>query len=285
MPRPSIRPITRTDVDAVVGLLRSEHMAALSEERVRAIVLHDWAVDRPNYGFLLEADGRVVGCILGAYSIRQIRGRLERFCNLGTWYVEPGFRGYSLPLSWALNQQPGYTLTSLTPNPTSEALFRRGRYNVLASECHLFVPGRGARGTRAFGARVTGNARTIERALDPIDLQILRDHRPYQCRHFLMTVRGEDSYLYVVTRRWKFSPRVPVTEILYASNKALATRFFERLKIGILLRDRSLVLGTERRLLGEDCPVGHVMPRPRFYRSDTLDASDIDNLYSEAVLV
>jgi acetoacetyl-CoA synthetase len=292
MSRPIIRPITRDDVDAVVDLLRREHWAELPVERARAIVLHDWPVERPNYGFLLESDGRVVGCIVAAFSERQIRGRTERFCNIGTWYVEPEYRAHSLPLSWKLGALKGYTFTALTANPTSEALFRRGGYRVLASDYHMFLPGQGARGTRAFGTRafgasVVGGARAVEPELDPADRQILRDHLPYACNHFLLTARGEDRYAYVVTKRWKYWHRdlVPVSEILYVSDKALAARHFERLKLGILLRDRSLVLATERRFLGDDAPLGKVVVRPRFFRSETLEAADIDNLYSEAVLL
>jgi acetoacetyl-CoA synthetase len=288
MSRPTIRPITRADVDAVVTLLRKEHWSEMSEERARAIVLHDWKVDRPHYGFLLETeDRRVVGAILGAFSERQIRGRLERFCNIGTWYVEPEFRAHSLPLSWKLGALKGYTFTALTPNATSEVLFRRGPYSVLAEDYHMYVPGQGGRGTRAFGASVTGDVDAIRRELEPADRQILDDHRAWDVRHFLLTARGEARYSYVVTRRWKYWRRdlVPVSEMLYVSDKSLAARHFERLKLGILLRDRSLVLASERRFLGEAAPMGHVVRRPRFFRSETLEASDIDNLYSEAVLL
>jgi hypothetical protein len=287
MSRPNIRPILRDDVEAVVDLLHTTHMQALSREHVRRIVLHDWSVERPNYGYLLATDERVVGCILAAYSERSIHGRRERFCNVGTWYVDPEFRSFSLPLSWKLSALQGYTMTALTPNPTSKAAFTRSRYRTLADECHLYVPGVAGRGRWGLRARVTGDVRAIERELDPVDRQILRDHRHWPVRHFLLTVRGEPDYAYVVTRRWKYWKRdlVPVSEILYVSNKPLAARYFESLKLGILLRDRSLVLGVERRLLGDEVSAGHPMPRLRFFRSDTLEAHDVDNLYSEAVLL
>jgi hypothetical protein len=206
---------------------------------------------------------------------------------VGTWYVEPEFRSYSLPLSWKLGALQGYTMTALTPNPTSKASFARSRYTTLEDMCHLYMPGVGGRGRWSLGVRVTGNVRAIEPELDPVDRQILRDHLPFPVRHFLLTVRGRSEYAYIVTRRWRYWKRdlVPVSEVLYASNKPLAARYFESLKLNILLRDRSLVLGVERRLLGNDIPVGHLFPRLRFFRSETLDAEDVDNLYSEAVFL
>ena len=288
MSGPTLRPITRADVDAVVTLLQGSHMASMPVARIRQIVLHDWPVDRPDYGLLLEAEGRVVGCILAVYSERTIRGRRERFCNVGTWFVEPAFRSHSLRLSWKLSELQGYTLTAFTPNPTSEALFRRSKYKLLTEGLHLYAPGQGARGTRLLGVRVTGDVDAIERELDERDRRILRDHRPFACRHFLLTARGESGYAYVVTKRWKVwrDGRIPVTELLHVSDPSLAIRCFERLKLGILLRDRSVFLGVDRRLLGEEAPVGRPLARrPRFFRSDTLGPSDVDDLYSEVVLL
>lgn len=287
--KPVIRPITRTDVDAVAALLHGRHMANLSAERVRAIVLHDWPVDRPNYGYLLEAEGRAVGCILAAYSERQIRGRAERFCNIGTWYVEPQFRNYSLPLSWKFRELWGrYTMTALTANETSRAGFERARYQTLAEGYDLYLPGQRAANTRLTGARVLGGADAVAPELDPADRRILDDHRPYGLGHFLLTARGEPGYAYVVTRRTRIWRRelVPASEILYVSNRELARRYFERLMLGVLWGERSLVLASERRFLGEDPPAGRrTVPRLRFFRSETLGAADVDNLYSEAVLL
>ena len=56
-----------------------------------------------------------------------------------------------------------------------------------------------------------------------------------------------DGVAYVVTKRWKVwrDGRIPVTELLYVSDPSLAVRCFERLKLGILLRDRSAFLGVD----------------------------------------
>ena len=59
--KPVIRPITRAAGDAVVALLHAQQMANLSVDHIRRIVLPDWQVYRPNYGYLLEADARLVG--------------------------------------------------------------------------------------------------------------------------------------------------------------------------------------------------------------------------------
>ena len=51
-----------------------------------------WKVDAPNHGFMLRDGQRVVGAYLAFYSERLIAGRMERFCNLGAWYVLPEYR-------------------------------------------------------------------------------------------------------------------------------------------------------------------------------------------------
>jgi predicted N-acetyltransferase YhbS len=289
MNKPEFRPILRADVDSVVALLRAEFLSNLTVEHVTQLVLHDWPLERPNYGYMMVDNGRIVGCILAVYSEREIKGRAEWFCNLGTWYVEPAFRAYGIALTLEFRKQHRpTTYTALTPNPVSQASFRRFGYKTLADEYHVFMPGRRAPGSRMFGARVIGDPDAIEPELDAVDRRILRDHRPFGLGHFLLQARGEVGYTYVVTRRQqtrRLGGRAYLSEILYASNKQLAVRYFERLKLGIMLRDRSVAVAAERRLLGDDAPTGVAIPRPRFYRSETVDASEIDNLYSEIVLL
>jgi hypothetical protein len=289
MIKPTIRAIELADIPAVARLLHRRFMADVPVATIERVIRHDWPVERPNYGYLMEANGTPVGCILAAYSEREVRGRREFFCNVGTWYVEPAYRAFSLALSTKLlKQERPCTFTALTPNPTSQSVFPRFNYQVLSPGFDVYLPGaRWARGWRT-GVRLVNDVEQIARELEPPQRRILEDHRPYAVRHFLLQRRGSARHAYIVTRRRKFhrlGGRVPVTELMYVSDKELAVRHFEWLMLGILAHDRSLALAADRRLLGADAPTGMHVPRPRFFRSPTLGADDIDNLYSEVVLL
>lgn len=64
--------------------------------------------EAPNHGFLLRANGRVVGAYPAIYSTRLIGGRLEHFCNLAVWCVSPEYRSHSVRmLRTILGQEVG----------------------------------------------------------------------------------------------------------------------------------------------------------------------------------
>jgi hypothetical protein len=280
------------DVPAVVRMLRAEFLRHLPEERVTRILALDFGVPRPNIGYLIEAGGRPVGCLAATYSERTIDGRVERVVNANTWYVEPEYRKSSMLLPRALFGQPGYTFTTLTPNNVTQAVFPRFGFKPLEREFRLYLPGRRAPetpvGLLGSRARVASSARALERELAPPDRRILDDHRPFPCGHFLLTAKGHAGYSYVVTRRrtlQRYGGWIPVSEVLYVSDPALAARHFERLKVAIALRDRSLAVASDPRHLGPEPPSGRAVPRPRLFKSETLRADQVDSLYSEIVLL
>ena len=78
-------------------------------------VSQDWCPSKPNNGFLIRHEGRIVGGIGAIYAERLVRGRTERFCNITSWCVLDAFRAQSMRLAMALTGQPGFHFTDLTP--------------------------------------------------------------------------------------------------------------------------------------------------------------------------
>jgi len=105
----------------------------------------------------------------------------------------------------------------------------------------------------------------------------------YQCGHYLIiSTRG---YSYIVTKRRIFR-KIPYREVLFASDWAIFSDNIEKLKLYILIKERSLSLVSDERFLGTDCPFGiRLTKRLSLYMSSNLSSKDIDNLYSELVLV
>ena len=64
-------------------------------------------VQAPNHGYMLRDGQRVVGALFALYSERLVERRVERFCNMGTWCVLPGYRFRSISLLAALLAQEG----------------------------------------------------------------------------------------------------------------------------------------------------------------------------------
>ena len=107
-----------------------------AEEWARSLDV-PWRVDKPNNGFMLLDDGRLVGAHLAYYSERLIDGRPERFCNLGACCVLPEHRFHSLRLLKALLSQEGYHFTDLSPYGSVIALNERLDFRFLDTSSAL----------------------------------------------------------------------------------------------------------------------------------------------------
>src|SRR3974390_2987104 len=98
--RLGIREIADADLDLVINLLargfprpRRYWEVGLKRLRTRSV-----PHNMPRYGYVLEADGNLVGVILLISSQRRIGDRQHLFSNLSSWYVEPAFRNHATQL-------------------------------------------------------------------------------------------------------------------------------------------------------------------------------------------
>lgn len=111
----------------------------------------------------------------------------------------------------------------------------------------------------------------------------------------LLLEDGPDQAYILVKRRMLYlarlrlpllkSRRVPYSDLLYCSAPALLARHLERVKLAILRRQRTPLLISDVRLLGDYRPRGPTLRQPAFYRSPVFGAGPIDKLYSEVVLL
>ena len=190
----------------------------------------------PNLGFVLESGGRVVGFLGAIYHERFIESRVERFCNLTSWYVQPEFRSHSLALLTALLRQPDYNFVNFTPSDvvssvmtrfgfheldTHKLLFARWPYHKIVNKA-LLAPSnhhalisqlltldkeviskvaesryyRSAIRLRSGSAEFSYRSEEIRPQLSRIEQRLLDDHP--RCCHFLL--RMGKVYLYLITK-------------------------------------------------------------------------------------
>jgi hypothetical protein len=273
-----MRPI----VDADVRRSAAEFLHAHLNSRVSAA---DWAasldvpweVDRPDAGLVLLDGDRVVGAHLAFYSERVIAGRRERFCSLGAWCVLPEYRFHGLRLLKALLAQDGYHFTDLSPSPAVAALNRRLGFRDLdtttALELNLPWPGRGT---------ISSDPARIERTLTGRELELYRDHKAAPVARHLVLQRG-DEWCYVMFRKDR-RKRLPLfATILYVSHPRLFRAMARPLARHLLVRHGAFATLLEAHVVAHRPwpSVELPTPRPRMFRSPSLDAADIDYLYSE----
>ena len=275
-----LSPITDADVAAVAEFLHVNYKDRIPWARSR--LAGPWKVEAPNHGFVLRDGQRIVGAFTAFYSERLVAGKMEPFCDLGTWYVLPEFRFHSIRLIKALLAQDGYHFTALTPNDKVVSIQTRLGFSPLDTSAALIPnlpwptpPGR---------ASISTDPDVIESMLAGRELELYRDHAQALAARHIVLLRGPDS-CYVMYRETKVKG-VPVAVIVHVSNPRLFHHAILPLTRHLLIRHRLLATLAELRIVGPRPPLSFkVTSWPKIYRSDSLEPDQIDDLYSELVCV
>jgi hypothetical protein len=276
-----LSPITDADTAAVAEFLHANHNDRVPWAQSCAVV--PWKVEAPNHGFMLRDGQRVVGTLLALYSERLVAGRVERFCNLGSWCVLPEYRSRSLSLLNVLVTQEGYHFTVLSPDEGSQEILAWFKFRSLDTSAALVpnlpwptVPG---------ATRISADPDVIERTLAGTDLELYHDHVQALAAHHLVLSRGPDS-CYVMYRESRHKGGLVLAVILHVSNPDLFHRALIPLTRHLLVRHGLVATIAELRIIERKPNLSFTLHRrPKMYRSASLESAQIDDLYSELVCV
>ena len=259
----------------------------ISRSQWMSLLTHRWDREDNPMGFVMVADGTIIGFLATIFSQRLIEGRVETFCNLSSWIVrkeaiaKTPSSGIHLVLQ--VVQRRELHLTSLTPVPASLAMGKAVGWKQLEEHVH-FIPDASTFPDREDNRfTITAKQEEIEPVLGPIDRRIFRDHVGYDCHHVLL--HGDDRYCYVVFTR---SGRLGVNHVHYVSDPTLFVEHAASMVRHIAkLNDVDVVAIASRLLDDLALPFGSMRPvegKGPMYRSD-LSRHHIDNLYSELILL
>lgn len=275
-----LSPITSADVPAVARFLTDHLNKRIPPDRWAGALSVPWDVEQPNHGFFLRDEDAVVGAYLAYYSQQPVHGRPERFCNLGAWCVLDGYRHAGVRLLSRLLAQEGYHFTDFSPSGNVVELNRRMKFVDLDTTTDLVanapVP------TRRGAARVTSDPDALLETLSHDELTLYRDHRrAAAAKHLLVSTPRE--HCYVVFRRDTRKRVRAFGSILHVSNPELFRATASQVGGHLMTRHGIPATLVERRIAGGGVRRGRTVthPRPRMFRSSTLDADQVSYLYSE----
>jgi hypothetical protein len=275
-----LAPITSSDVPAVSRFLTGHLNRRIAPDTWAGAVTVPWDVEQPNHGFFLRADGAVVGAYLAYYSLQQVSGRRERFCNLGAWCVRDGYRHHGARLLTRLLAQEGYHFTDFSPSGNVVELNRRLKFVDLDTTTELLV--NAPVPTRPGAVRVTGDPEALLATLTADELEIYRDHRrAAAARHLVVSTPRE--HCYVVFRRDTRKRVRAFGSILHGGNPELFRAAAGQVGGHLMTGHGILATLVERRVSGGPVRRGRTLARsrPKMYRSKTLAADQVAYLYSE----
>jgi hypothetical protein len=283
----SVQPATPAMFDDIHPLLARLN-PAVSRDQWQRLVDYGWRSGDEGIGYVLADRQRIVGFLGTLFSRRTINGRDVRLCNTTNWVVQDEFRGQSFLLFLAVLKLRDCTITNLTSSPKVAAMMAPLGFKPLDTRVRLLFPTPGPPWRRP--AIATDRA-TILATLDAADAKIYADHAGCDCGHLVVRPDPEEAYCYLVfTRKHRaaYGARVPYCHVHYISNRAVFERHLGAIKRHFLTALGAWFVAVDERLVGNGAgPLSRAyrLSAPRYFRSDVLAAGEIDNLYTELVVL
>lgn len=279
MTRPRIEAVTAQTLPEFAQFLHQHLQQTRTPEDWRTGLRQHWLGEQPNYGFVLRQGSEIVGGIGAYYAEREVQGRRERFCNITSWCVLEAYRQNSMRLALSVLSQPGFHFTDFSPTQVVGTTLRFFKFKELDERVAVILnlPGWPHR-----GVQVLDTPWQIEVELQGEALKIYQDHAIYPwLQHVLLGRPGQ--WCHIIYKRQTFK-QLPAATVLYLSDPAVFTRDHACLA-HYFLRRGLITSHVECRFLA--MVPGWYKVRAGFNRklflSDTLDAADIDYLYSETM--
>lgn len=295
----AVRAVRPDDIPAVCALLQDASdegtFESMRAEQWRRIFAYPWLAEKPDLGFALTDGDRIVGFLGTIYARRAIGGMSGLVCNLTSWYVRPGYRGWGAALLRAALRDD-VTYTSLSPTPVSQQALGMMGFRPSSRTRFWLPPGLHVDTLRHRRPEIVTDPQRVRAALTAEQRAVFDDHAPY-CLQLLVRDGAETAYI-VAIRRERRRPlpsarvprllqrrvRVPYSELLYCSHPHLLARHLERIKHAILWRQRSLFLVAAASFLPASTR-GLERPDVALFRSPVFDGTALDRLYSEFLLL
>jgi hypothetical protein len=173
--RPVVSPIADADLPEVAAFWNRNLNPGIPCDVWIDAFRHPWRRDKPNNGFLLRAEGTLVGALGAIYSRQLVAGENRDFCNLTSLIVEPAYRARSMDLLSACLSQKNFCFTDFTPTPAVAKMLKLLHFTELPSGeylvPHLPLP------PSAGGLTAIESDEELDQRLTGDAARLWRDHR------------------------------------------------------------------------------------------------------------
>ena len=273
---PTIRKATLDDFEYVYPLFSGFHEPRPSKDEFRQLFAPRWGSDEPHVGFILEENGEAVGYLGTLFSLREINGRMEKFCNLYTWIIKEEYRTEGLLLLFQVLRMKDVTVTNFTGNRVASILTRFG-FKPIDDTLRILLP----IPTRGEGCELIFDPTQIAPLLDAHDRRVFDDHRGFKYPFVLLKARDGISLLSFKKVNRKY---LPVLELHYLSGRNIFLKHVRHVLPALFRQTRSfgLMVG-DHFLPGTSIPFAMTIPQRqlRLFRSTTVSIDEMDTMYSE----
>ncbi len=280
-PAVRLEPIEDDDLPEVVSFWHDNLNRSISHTTWKAAFCHSWMPNKPNNGFMMRADGRLVGTLGAIYSEQMIGEEQINFCNLTSLVIDEPYRARTMDLLAACLRQKDLCFTNFTPTAAVAKILRLLRFNELNGDEYIIphlpvLPG-------TMKLEVLSRPEQFEQQLTGTAARLWRDHRDIKWLNRFAIGQG-DTWCVVfwkpaTVRGWPGAVILGVsdTERYIAWNRAIGGHFL--LRHGVFAsRLRAHLLPDAVRFAFR-----RAAPMPHFLRGTLPPGSQSTLLYSELV--
>lgn len=277
---------TAADCEEVLPLFEGFRNPKITCDQWRTLFHYTWPAPTDARGFILRDGPRAVGFFGTIWSERTVDSRAERICNLSSWITLPEYRNHSLLLFKEVAALRDCTITCHSPAPQLYPIYKRFGFRDLETKLRILPPRPAWQGLGTWlGDQAISDPDEIAPLLDSKDRAILEAHRPHRCGHLL--IQGKQDYCYLVFTKTK-GKRFQFAHVHHLSNGAVFARNLDRVRLHLLLSlGTPLVMIDARLITGLHLPHSREVSLgvPHVFRSERLSPGQVDNLYSELILL
>jgi hypothetical protein len=194
----------------------------------------------PQYGYLLESEGRVVGTLLLIFSKMRAGAEFVTRCNVSSWYVEPAFRTYAPLLTLRAHAKKDVTYLNVSAHPDTHPIIEAQGFSCYCDGKFVAIPllqglFGGSDGVQVFDARVRPTV-----GFDPFEQEILLQHAKLGCIS-LWCATSERAYPFVFRPR-SIKKIVPGVQLIYCRDTGDFVRFARPLGRALARRGTAFVV-------------------------------------------
>jgi hypothetical protein len=284
----TIRGARADDFEKVYPLLLDFNNPFLTKEHWRQLFVDHSGCQNGRFGFILFDGEDAVGFIGTIFSERTYGGERLRICNMSNWIVKNEYRPHSLSLLTKVLASGADAITNITPTAQVLKVCEKIGFTPMDKSERIIWPS--PTGLRRRGVKILTRREDVEAALSGEQLRICRDHALPWNRHAVILAPQGECYLMMnrTEKAIKGALRLPFARIHHLSSAEIFANYADCLALAMAIDHKVVGMIVEERMFcGRRIwhSVARSGVRTAAFKSTKLNALQIDNLYSEMILL
>jgi len=266
-----VRAATEADIDGICELLHTRMNPKIPLERWYKLMSYQWLENIPDYGRIVDADGKVMGFCGMVYSDRLLGSdstgyRTERMVSMSSWYLDRSMRGKGLGRDMLVSSiaDPMMTYATLTNSPKPLAIQDAVGMRVL--EDHIYSWKKKSSASLTLVTEVAA----MNNLIPSHEQVILKDMASLPLTPVLLRADGINNLLFFSIKRK--AEHVTWHDLMYATDYQHFSTHAQQLADALLLDTTSMLAADGRFVTNPDEGAQRqALPVPRYFKSERVE--------------